>query len=442
MREQTQQNSTSGPTARLINRRRMRPPRVAAFLALTISGFLGVILVLAGQTNVPQITRAPGTILPFGDYAQIETLHGGVVRAVHVRNGQTVEAGQLLVELDHPDLSREQDIMTGQISAIIRQTENAKTVLSMLDSETLPSDRALDEIRSRGLTNAAARLDLYSESQTIQQVSIQQQEGTLRILQDAAELSAARVERKQDLLARYAQLRARGLKTLSDYLEEEDEVEAVRIAASDARVRLAQAENALNLARASMAEETLALREEVLTKLSDLDQERAELIAALKIVGAQIASLAIVAPARGVVQAAAYPNPGEVIAPGEVLFELSPTHDALLVEARIPNADIGHVDTSQPVSVSVDTFDVRRFGKIQGRLQTVYPMPLTDERTGETYFRASFVLAEGNVGRGPYERPLQAGMTVVAEITTGEQTLLSYMLKPVQTTLGRAFNER
>jgi multidrug efflux pump subunit AcrA (membrane-fusion protein) len=67
---------------------------------------------------------------------------------------------------------------------------------------------------------------------------------------------------------------------------------------------------------------------------------------------------------------------------------------------------------------------------------------MTDEKTGETYFRASFVLAGSTIGTGAFNRPLQAGMTVVAEMTTGEQTLLSYLLKPVQLTLERAFNER
>ena len=69
-------------------------------------------------------------------------------------------------------------------------------------------------------------------------------------------------------------------------------------------------------------------------------------------------------------------------------------------------------------------------------------MPLVDERTGETYFRASVALSEAVVGDGYFQRRLQAGMTVVAEMATGEKTLLSYMLKPVQLTVARAFRGR
>ncbi|WP_158541269.1 HlyD family type I secretion periplasmic adaptor subunit [Ruegeria sp. A3M17] len=420
----------------------MRRPRFAAFLSLAVSAMVGCLVVLAGQTAVPQVTRAPGTILPVGAYPQIETMLGGIVRAVHVRDGQLVEAGDLLVELHHPDLTRERDVTSGQHAAVQRDLATASAVLAVLDREAVPDKAEIDALKGKGLISAAARLDLYAESQRIQLATIKQHEGTLDILTRATQFAQDRVRKKEEILERYAQLRTQGLKSLSDFLEEEDEVDSVRAAASDARVRLAEAQSALMLARAAKVEETLALRDEVLTRWAELEQRRLELEISLDIVNSKLAALRISAPARGIIQAVTYPNPGEVIAPGEVIFEILPTRRALVVEARIANSEVGHVEVDQPVSVSVDTFDARRFGKVEGRLQSIYPVPLTDEQTGETYFRASFKLAEAKVGTGPWERPLQAGMTVVAEMTTGEQTLLSYLLKPVQMTMERAFSER
>ncbi|MGI9367710.1 MAG: HlyD family type I secretion periplasmic adaptor subunit [Ruegeria sp.] len=420
----------------------MRRPRFAAFLSLALSAMVGCLVVLAGQTTVPQVTRAPGTILPVGAYPQIETMPGGIVRAVHVRDGQLVEAGDLLVELHHPDLTRERDVTSGQLAAVQRDLATASAVLAVLDREAVPDKAEIDALKGKGLTSAAARLDLYAESQRIQLASIKQQEGTLDILTRATQFAQDRVRKKEEILERYAQLRTQGLKSLSDFLKEEDEVDAVRAAASDARVRLAAAQSALMLARAAKAEETLALRDEVLTRWAELEQKRVELEISLDVVNSKLSALRISAPARGTIQAVTFPNPGEVIAPGEVIFEILPTRRALVVEARITNSEVGHVAVDQPVSVSVDTFDARRFGKVEGRLQSIYPVPLTDEQTGETYFRASFKLAETKVGTGPWERPLQAGMTVVAEMMTSEQTLLSYLLKPVQMTMERAFSER
>ncbi|MBO9447534.1 HlyD family type I secretion periplasmic adaptor subunit [Ruegeria sp. R14_0] len=442
MNVDSKKTRVSGPMERANRKRQLRRPRFAAFLSLAVSAMIGSLVVLAGQTGVPQITRAPGTILPIGAYPQIETMPGGIVRAVHVRDGQLVEAGDLLVELDHPDLSRERSVLSGQLAGVRRDTDTATAILAILDRESLPSRPEIAALSGKGLVAAAARLELYAESQRIQGASIVQQEETLNILTQAAQFAQDRVQKKEEILERYAQLRARGLKSLSDFLEEEDEVDAVRAAASDARVRVAEAQSALMLARASKAEETLALRDELLTRMSELEQKQSELSVSLDTVTSKLAALRITAPARGVVQAVTFPNPGEVIAPGEVIFEILPTHQTLVVEARIANSEVGHVDADQPVSVSVDTFDARRFGKVEGRLQSIYPVPMTDEQTGETYFRAAFELSEDRIGAGTWERPLQAGMTVVAEMTTGEQTLLAYLLKPVQMTMERAFNER
>ncbi|WP_170756395.1 HlyD family type I secretion periplasmic adaptor subunit [Ruegeria lacuscaerulensis] len=435
-------NTKPGPMARAVERRRKKPPRFAAFLTLVFFLMICGLVTVAGRTMMPQITRAPGTIMPIGDYPQIETLHGGIVKEVHVRNGQRVEAGDVLVELEHPDLTQERDLAAEQIEAIQRDLENAMTVLAMLNRAVPPSVSEIKALEAQGLVTASSRLQLFFERQRIQQTSLEQQKETLDILRQAADLANRRVVKKEELLAKYAQLQAQGFKSLSDYLEEEDEVDAVRSAASAASVRLAEAQSALILASSTLQEETLSLRDDVLTRISELEKERDRLRVSQQIVAGKLAGLRIVAPARGVIQSVAFPNLGEVIAPGETIFEILPTRQALIVEARIPNAEVGHVNADDPVSISVDTFDVRRFGKVEGQLNSIYPLPLTDEKTGETYFRASLALAQVSVGTGSFARPLQAGMTVVAEMKTGEQTLLAYLLKPVQTTLDRAFKER
>ncbi|WP_425084486.1 HlyD family type I secretion periplasmic adaptor subunit [Ruegeria profundi] len=431
-----------GPLDRSARLKRARAPRFAAFLALAITGFLASLIALSWRTEVPQITRAPGTIVPMGHYFKIETMEGGIVRSVHVQDGQTVEIGDVLIELHHPALTKEMEVLSAQASSVARDLRNEQAVLAMLEGDTSQRSTQIQTLRNAGLTTATARIELFLESQKVQRVSIEQQTKTLQILEDAAEFARQRVTKKKQVLDRYAKLQTQGLKSLSDFLEEEDEVDAMRAAAEDARVRVAEARNALTLAKAALAEEALTLREDVLTRINALEHEHHQLQISQKLLEARLADLRLIAPVRGVIQSVASPNPGEVIAPGETLYELLPTRQTLMVEARIPNSEVGHVALEHPVAISVDTFDARRFGKVEARLQSVHPLPMTDEQTGETYFRASFILADSTIGIGALNRPLQAGMTVVAEMTTGEQTLLSYLLKPVQLTLERAFNER
>ncbi|ATG38135.1 type I secretion membrane fusion protein, HlyD family (plasmid) [Phaeobacter piscinae] len=442
MRTSSNKQQGNGPIAKAKQREKSRQARFAAMISLIFSGMVAALVVLAGRTDVPQITRAPGTIVPLGDYTQIEVMEGGIVDRVHVQDGDRVKEGDVLVELRHPDLSKEQQRLREQIATVDRKLARARTVLRTLESGTVIDEDELQDLRRQKQHRAAATLEIYAESQRVKGLSIVQQQETLDILQNSQRFTLERIERKQEELARARRLHKQGLTTLRDLAREADQLDALRTAASDGEVRLAQTRSALTLAQAEMAEQTLTLREEMLNEAEELSDMRSELTVSLRIVDRKLDDLQITAPSVGIVQSVAFPNEGEVIAPGETIFELLPTRLDLMVEARIPNNEIGHVGLEQPVNLTVDTYDVRRFGKIQGRVAALSPVPLIDEQTGETYFRASIQLDDQSVGIGAYERPLQAGMTVVAEMTTGEKTLLAYMLKPVHQTMNNAFNER
>jgi HlyD family type I secretion membrane fusion protein len=442
MRTSSNKQQGNGPIAKAKQREISRQARFAAMISLIFSGMVAALVVLAGRTDVPQITRAPGTIVPLGDYTQIEVMEGGIVDRVHVQDGDRVKEGDVLVELRHPDLSKEQQRLREQIATVDRKLARARTVLRTLESGTVIDEDELQDLRRQKQHRAAATLEIYAESQRVKGLSIVQQQETLDILQNSQRFTLERIERKQEELARARRLHKQGLTTLRDLAREADQLDALRTAASDGEVRLAQTRSALTLAQAEMAEQTLTLREEMLNEAEELSDMRSELTVSLRIVDRKLDDLQITAPSVGIVQSVAFPNEGEVIAPGETIFELLPTRLDLMVEARIPNNEIGHVGLEQPVNLTVDTYDVRRFGKIQGRVAALSPVPLIDEQTGETYFRASIQLDDQSVGIGAYERPLQAGMTVVAEMTTGEKTLLAYMLKPVHQTMNNAFNER
>ncbi|MBO9398124.1 HlyD family type I secretion periplasmic adaptor subunit [Shimia sp. R9_2] len=431
-----------GPIAKAKHKDENSKARVASLIATIFSGMVVALVILSGRTEVPQITRAPGTIVPVGDYTQIEVLDGGVVDRVYVHDGDRVEAGDILLELRHPDLNKEQLRLQEQISTIERKLANAQTALGFLERGELATEDALAKLRLGKQFRAAATLEIFTESQRVKAVSIAQQEETLEILKESQSFTLERIERKKEELERARQLNAQGLTTQRDLAREADQLDALRKAASDGEVRLAQARSALTLTQAEMAEQGLSLRERLLNEAEELSDLRSELEVSLHVVERKLADLKIVSPNQGIVQSVAFPNIGEVIAPGETIFELLPTRLDLMVEARIPNREIGHVGVDQNVKLAIDTYDVRRFGKVDGHVVALSPVPLVDEQTGETYFRASIQLDGETIGRGAFESPLQAGMTVVAEMTTGQKNLLAYMLKPVDETLSNAFNER
>ncbi len=431
-----------GPIDRAVARRKARRPRIAGMMALTLAAMIGGLIVLAWQTTVPQITRAPGVVVPMGNYPQIEVMDGGIVETVFVSDGQRVAAGDMLVALRNPDLLREAHAIEQDIATATRQRDNAVAILSALNAATPVTQHSAQVFAEAGLEQAAARLELYVDSQRLQAASIAQNHATHAILIEARQVARDRADRKQDSVNRVQALYDRGLVTLTALQREINEADGLRADAAEAAVAVARAADSVLTAEAGRQAETLALREETLTRAEEAEAELASLKTAYAVVQEKLAALRIAAPADGVVQAVDFPSPGAVIAPGETIFRLLPTDQSLVVEARIPNVELGHVALDYPVAVTFDSFDVRRYGKVDGQLAFLSPVPLVDEKTGESYFRATVDLAADQIGSGAFERPVQAGLTVVAEMVTGEQSLLAYALKPIQHTLSHAFNER
>lgn len=419
-----------------------RKPRLAVLIVLLTSSMIAGLVALSAYTVVPQVTRAPGSIVPIGAPTQIETMEGGIAGAVHVSEGQFVEAGQPLIQLTHPDLTREFAALSVELPAVQARLANAEAILSVLDSGSPPARSELDALEADGLNRAAATLSVYAESQRIGLVAIEQQEAAIRTLTEAAEFALLRAGRREESLEQSKSSYDQGLTTLRTYQAEQDQADALRATASDAAVRLAQARSVLTNAIADRQQRTLTLREEVLDQIDELEQQELQVRSSRDTVRHRLSNLNLTAPVSGIVQSVAFPNVGEVIEAGETIFELLPIQDRLVVEARIPIGDIGHIALEHPVSVSADAFDVRRYGKVEGRLGTLSPLSLIDEQTGQPYFRATIELDDLAVGEGTLRRPLQAGMSVVAEFTTDERTFLEYVLKPVASTLRDAFTER
>ncbi len=430
-----------GPIAKDEHRLLTRPPRIAGAMIILLSTLIVGLIFLANSTLVPQVIRAPGSIMPEGRFVSIETMEGGIVEAVLARDGDYVEAGDILVQLRNPSIEREITTLTEQIEAARQRLANTGAILAAFDGGAEPAQEDPRRLREQGLHSAAFAIQIYVERLRIQNSTIQQQEATLEQLVDALAFAEARVERQQEITGQQETLFERGLIERSAFIAEIRQLDQLLSAATEAAIRLSEARNTLATAIATRAQERLTLLQDTQIEDETTRQQLAELEAAANSVSARSAELALTAPVDGIVQADVTSHPGAVIAPGELLFELLPERQALVVEIRVPSDEIGQVAEGQQVALSIDTFDVRRFGQAHGTVVTLAPSSITDERTGDVYFRAFVQLESAFIGEATFERRLQAGMTAVAEISSGEQTLLAAFLGPIHRTLSTAFSE-
>ncbi|MEM8974892.1 MAG: HlyD family type I secretion periplasmic adaptor subunit [Pseudomonadota bacterium] len=434
--------SRKGPLQRAVEKHHKSQPRFAAFLSLTLAAMVFGLFVLAANTQVPQITRAPGVVIPTGSYSKIESVDGGIVEAIHARDGAYVEKGDVLLELRNPQLVLEAEEVSNNLQ--ITQRKHANVVAAIANLHMGESNQAveLEDMRVAGLATAATRLELFFGGQDILRLSIQQKQRSVEKLDNAVSVARQRSNRQLQLVEDKRVLSDRGLVTINEYHSAVSRSDDAIARMAEAEVRLVQAEESLALTRAQLQENQLTLMEELVREQSDLEAEVRRLQSAHRIVEERLARQRIVSGYEGVIQYTVFPSVGEFIEPGQAIFEILPVHQSLVIEAKVPNSDHGHIEVGQAVAISFDNFDVRRYGKGKGVVSSFSPIPIVDNVTGETYFRA-FVTLEDPILQGPVSRMIvQAGFTNVSEVATGESSLLSYIVRPIERTLTKAFSER
>ncbi len=433
---------TISPLQRAEATAKMKQARFAMVIVVIISGMVLALMVLAANTQVPQIARAAGVVIPQGNYSRIESVEGGIVSSVLVRDGDLVEVGDVLLEVRNPSLVQEREQLRDSLDFARQRLANVEAIAAGIGAPTHERDAVLLETKTQRLNQAATRLELFYNAQAIQRTTIQQKRKTTETLSRALSQTLERVANQEALLKSKSNRFSRGLLTQNDLQAAQSQFEDARARASDTRISLVEAEESLILAEAERESQKLVLLEEILQEKSELEAELRSLGSDADIVEERMAHQQIRATARGRIQFADPISLGEYIEPGKIVFELLPIKQTLVVEVKVSNTDYGYIDVGQPVSVSFDNFDARRYGKVQGTVSSLSPVPLIDENTGETYFRTNIDLSRSSIGEGQFRRPIEAGFTSVAEMQTGGSSLLSYILRPIERTLSTAFSER
>lgn len=415
-----------------------RGPKLASLFIMTLVGFLGGSLWMAASTVVPELTRASGALVPTGRYHQIQAPESGTVVSVYVHEGQEIENGQVLAELSSATLDQYEQDIHQELAAIDTKARNFRAILAGVASDTPTSV----SFSNPELEFAETQLRLFASKQRAQEeLTIRLQE-TLETLARARELAEKRVIAKTISVETDEDLFSKGLTTSRDLDAQKDRLDQLQARLVDVDVRLSQLQKEVSLAQSSTAQNRLSLEEKYTEKLFELELQREAADNRARVIAQQRDKLKLRAPANGVLHAIGFPNPGEIVNVGDVLFELLPTQQSLVAEIEVNPSDIGHISTGDPVALKFDTFDPRRYGQVEGEIISISPNSVMDVDTGQEHFRATVALNNASIGEGVWQRDLQSGMTTTAEIVTDERTVLAYLLKPISRSLENAFGER
>jgi HlyD family type I secretion membrane fusion protein len=371
-------------------------------------------------------------------------LEGGIVQDILVRNGDNVQAGQVLLHLEATQADAARDGLAAQRDALLALDARLSAEREGREALTLPEELA-DRLTTPHIAEIveSQRTILVSRMASLDgQVTMLHQEAAsaeAEIASEQAQIRSLDVQRslirdeREDVLA----LLAKGLERKPRLLALERQLAALDGAASDLEGRIARAGQ--TIAQAGM--HVVQIRDQRLSEVAleqrDTRMKLANIDERLRAATDVAMRHEVTAPAAGVVLGLTT-TPGAVVKPGETILEVVPTADRLLVSARVAPTDIDEVQPGQKAELRLLPFRARWLPPANGRVLSVAPDAVTDQRTGAPYFETSIELDSLPVERSA----LQAGMPAEALIATGERTLWHYLAQPVLDSFRRSMRER
>ena len=430
------------------------PSPIGRAIALTIIAVFCVALAWACLGTVDIVAMAPGKIIPSGRSKVIQPFETGVVRAIHVQDGQSVKAGDVLIELD-PTMSGAElghlksDLISAQLDAArlraaiaghddpladFKPPVAASPDLIQMHRRYLISQTAEQNAKLAAINGQVAQKE--AERATVD-ATIKKLDATIPLLQERVDVRKLLYQKELGSKLLY-------LTELQDLvgLQQDLLVQKSKFRETDAAIA------ALVETRTKTAAE---YQRSLFDDLAKAEQKAAGLAQDV-VKAAQRTNLQhLTAPVDGVVQQLAVHTLGGVVTPAQALMTIVPLESHLEIDAMVSNRDVGFIEVGQETAIKVDTFNFTRYGLFHGKVLSVSHDSITRERpqdkTSENSQGTELSSSEPRgqeliyAARVSLDRTqmqvedklvnLSAGMAVTVEIKTGSRRIISYLLSPL-----------
>lgn len=420
-------------------------------------GVIGLLVVVAvvwatiGRIDI--VATATGRIIPSGQIKLIQPLQLGVVKRIAVAEGDHVGANQVLVELDTTNNAADRDRYAHDLMQADLDIARLRAVLSGSSSNFVAppdSDPALIDVARRQmaaqLAQVQAKLDDLDQQMVAKAAERDQAKATIAKIDASLPLLQQKLDIYNKLRATQFTSEVTRLDTERQLVEEKHDRDAAVEQVSGAVAQIASLTHQRSETDAEFRSQAL----DDLRKATQLaSEQREELIKAAQLTGLQV----LRSPVSGTVEQLAVHTIGGVVQPAQTLMVIVPDQSKLEVEAMLPNRDAGFVHAGETAELKIEAFNYTRYGLLHGVVRTVSRDALRNERDApkpdadqdalksnapnqqnatpsDTAYVARVTLNETSVQTEQGPMPLEPGMTVTAEIKTGERTLISYMLSP------------
>ncbi|WP_153132888.1 HlyD family type I secretion periplasmic adaptor subunit [Dechloromonas hortensis] len=415
-------------------------PLRARVLLRSIGIVFAVFVLWAAVAQLDEVTRGEGKVIPSKQVQVLQSIDGGLVSEILVREGEVVQANQLLVKIDETRFvssvkeNRAQYLGLVARAARLKAMSDAKPFVPPPDvlkeaPEIVEQERLLYEAKRDEMTAAVsiARQQLAQRQQELNEAQARRAQASQGYDLTSKELNVTRPLINSGAVSEVELLRLE--RDVSRYRGERDMASA----------QITRIQAAINEAHRKVEEVELTFRNDAGKELSETSAKLSSLAEGSVALSDRVKQSSIRSPVKGTVKRLLVNTVGGVVQPGKDMIEIVPLEDALLLEARIQPRDIAFLRPGQAAIVKFTAYDFSIYGGLDGTLEHIGADTVMDDK-GNAFYTVR--VRTNKPGFGDANLPIIPGMVAEVDILTGKKSVLAYLLKPVLRAKSVAMTER
>ncbi|RYV03576.1 HlyD family type I secretion periplasmic adaptor subunit [Shewanella sp. OPT22] len=436
-------------------------PSAHRMIIWSLAAMLFCFIIWAFFSVIDQVTTGIGKVIPSSQVQVIQSLDGGVLQEMYVREGMVVKKGQAIARIDdtrfRSDFAQQEQEVVGLRANVIRlqaeldsirlsdtSTDWRKQVGVKFTKPTFPEDllteepllvkRQHDEYDGR-LNNLNNQLEILARQIQQRDQEMQEIASKIKTLTTSYRLLTRELELTRPLADKGIVPEVELLKLERSVNDLQGELQTVRIMRPKVKAALDEAIFKRREAVFSFASDNRAQLNEMQTKLSRMNEAQ---------VGAQdkVSKAVITSPVNGTIKTVHINTLGGVVQPGVDIIEIVPSEDQLLVEAKVSPKDIAFLHPGLPAVVKVTAYDFTRYGGLDGTVEHISADTTQDEE-GNSFYLVRVRTAESSLTKKDgTNMPIIPGMLTSVDVITGERSILEYILNPILRAKDTALRER
>lgn len=421
---------------------REKPSGPAILLLVSMAAFIAVFILWAAITQVEEIARGQGQVVPTREIQVVQSLEGGILQELLVAEGDRVEKGQILLRISDVQFSSEERGTEARSLGLrakkTRLKAEADGTAFTLPPEILQkapkvaeNEKALYESRQKELATSFTILDDRINKAT---ADLEEVKAEISRLSNSRAGLNREYAITRDMVAKRAVPKLEQIRLERELADIGGQINARSKEKEGLEAELSAVKNE----RQSQVEK---FRSNALSELNEVETQISALNESLKSIGDRVDRTEIRAPADGLVNAIRIKTVGGVVEPAMQLVEIVPMDDELKIVAKVAPTDVAFLKRGQPVKVKISAYDSQIYGALDGELVRIAANS-TSDREGNVTFEIEVKTVRNYLGDAANPLPITPGMVAEVNVVTGRRTIMYYLLKPLRRTMDRAMAER